>query len=187
MKYIFPIIFLLSSAVGINVSAQKIGTAKHKQSKPEITENGFRSPFRYIIVRGVSKLEEYVNENPDNLSLEVLIENRGFTERNLILLFQLLSKRFTEKPGLTVEVYTSLDAIRTPEENEAINLKGPIDNYKQYKYAFYNRNGYGEYFTYGIPGKVRNKEIVLTTPTNSNYRDGKRRRSDGVGHRGSGI
>ena len=63
----------------MDVSAQKASIAKRKHNEPEITENGFRSPFRYIIVKGVSELEEYVNENPDNLSLEVLIENRAFT------------------------------------------------------------------------------------------------------------
>lgn len=105
-----------------------------------------------------------MNENPENTDIEVLMEDRAFNERNLRILFQILSERFNEKSGLSVEVYTSLDAIRTPEENENIDLKGPIDNYEDYKYAFYFRNGFGEYFQYGIPNRVFRKDVFMKAP-----------------------
>lgn len=148
----------------INGFSQKTQPFSSKKKKPDITGDGFRSPFRYVIISGVSELEQYVNENPENTDIEVLMEDRAFNERNLRILFQILSERFKEKSGLSVEVYTSLDAIRTPEENESIDLKGPIDNYEKYKYAFYTRNGYGEHFQYGIPNRVFRKDVFMKAP-----------------------
>ena len=138
------------------------GQASHNRSNSKMSRSdNYRAPFRYVIVEGVSKLEKYVNDDPDNLYFEVLMEDQAYTEKNLILLFRMLSARFVERPGLSIYVYTSLSAIRTPEENEDIDLLGPVENYENYKYASFNRNGYGEYFDYGIPGKVRHKLVEI--------------------------
>lgn len=133
---------------------------EHPSYSPERSKS---TPFRYVIVMGTSEIERYINQS-GNTDIEVLMEDKAFNEKNLIILFNLLSSRFTEKPGLSVNVFTSLDAILTPEENDGLGLKGPVADYEKFKYAFFNRNGYGEYFRYGIPGKVKDKRVVMKEP-----------------------
>ncbi len=132
-------------------------------AEPIEDDSTVRSPFRYVIVAGVSRIEKYVNENKESLYLEVLMEDKAFNEKNLRCLFEFLSKRFTERSGLTVDVYTSLHAINTPEENDHRDLKGPISRIHKYKNAFYFRNGdkCDERFEYSIPNNVENKRVYL--------------------------
>jgi hypothetical protein len=128
----------------------------------KLGEPAVRSRFRYVIVSGVTELEQYVNRNPQRLNIEVLLEDGAFNEGNLRCLFQLLSNRFTDRRGLYVWVYTTLDAIKTPEENDRSDLKGPINNVEKFKHAFFGRNDKCDsWFSYSIPGVVRNKYIIL--------------------------
>ena len=147
---------LVILTVPIFVNAQK---TSEKTTKPQIEE--LRSPFRYVIVNGVSEIEKYINRFPDeSLDLEVLLEDKAFNEENLRTLFELLSKRYDSTPNLTVWVYTSLDAVRTPDENDRLNLKGPIDNYFKYKYAYFWRNLKTEGFDYSFPNLTK-KTVIL--------------------------
>lgn len=130
---------------------------------PSRTEKSPDTRFRYVIVKGVSEIEEFVNSDPDDLSIEVLMEDRAFSEKNLKILFRLLGDRYKSKKALSIDVFTSLDAILTPEENDRQPLKGPISDYRKYKFAFYVRNGFGERFSYGIPGKQREKCVVIAS------------------------
>jgi hypothetical protein len=52
-------------------------------------------------------------------------------------------------------VFTSLDAVKTPEETDHDNLKGPVEDFKKYKYAFLARrpNKCDAYFSYAEPGQ----------------------------------
>lgn len=131
MKKALILIFIVLGIQTLN--AQSETTLPGSETTP------FRSPFRYVIVAGVSDLEKYVNRFDDSLSLEVLMEDRSFNERNLRQLFELISKRFPNQKLLSIDVYTTLDAIKTPEENDRSNLKGPIEDYKRFKYAFFYR------------------------------------------------
>jgi len=117
----------------------------------------FKSPFRYVVVRDTSEIQRYVNE-PDRASLEVLLDEPAFTEKNLLQLFKLLAERYRE-PLVHIWLFTSLDAIRTPEEWDRTNLWGPVENYAKYKYAVFIRDGNGERFIYGIPGVIDSKEV----------------------------
>ena len=96
--------------------------------------------------------------------MDVLMEDKAFNESNLKLLFSMLSKRFTDRPSLFVDVYTSLDAIRTPEEYDETGLFGPVDDYYKYKYASFSRNGNGESFEYGIPNLVKPTIVIMKPP-----------------------
>ncbi|MFZ1701349.1 MAG: hypothetical protein WBO10_13185 [Pyrinomonadaceae bacterium] len=154
-KFLVIISFLLNCFTPVD----SIGQAKG--AVPKESRSIRSAPFRYVIIRGVSDIEQYVNVNPDNEFFEVLMEDGAFNESNLTALFKLLSGRFTAKSGLTVNVFTNLNAIHTPEENDRLGLKGPIEDYKKYKYAIFVRNGYGEYFNYGIPGRIEDKRIVI--------------------------
>lgn len=123
----------------------------------------FRSPFRYVIVSGETSLERYVNQNADSfLIIEVLLDDKDFNENNLKILSELLSKRFSSAKVFTAYIYTSLEAIKTPEENDRTDLKGPIDDYFKYKRAEFSRNTFGnEWFEYWIPDLVDGKVVVL--------------------------
>jgi hypothetical protein len=123
----------------------------------------YRSPFRYIIVSGETNLERYVNRNAgDFLIIEVLLDDKDFNENNLKILSELLSKRFSSAKVFTAYIYTSLEAIKTPEENDRTNLKGPVDEYFKYKRAEFSRNSFGnEWFEYWIPNLIDGKVIVL--------------------------
>lgn len=147
---------LLLGAVAIQGQVAANGTSRG------VKDWDFQSPFRYVIVSGVTRTELYANRGPDYYVMDVLLEDRAFSEGNLITLFKLLSKRFSDRPALLVHVYTSLHAIRTPEEYDRIDLAGPKDDYYKYKYAFFSRNGNGERFQYGIPSVVAAKEVIIT-------------------------
>lgn len=155
-KFVF--LFLVVLTFPILATAQK-GFEKDKNSQ----NNEFRSPFRYVIVAGVSELEKYVNRFPNEiLHLEVLIEDKAFNEKDLTTLFELLNKRFPPPTVLMIHVYTSLEAIRTPEENENTNLKGPIDNYFDYKNALFIRYKDGtKKAHFSIPNVIMKKAIVI--------------------------
>jgi hypothetical protein len=124
--------------------------------------SGAKVPFRYVIVAGVSEVEKYKEQVRP--ALVVLMDDSAFSEANLIKLFELIGQRYAGSDFLSVDVFTSLKAIRTPEENDKLALWGPIENYRQYKYAFFVRNGYGEWFVYSIPGRVKEKEVWLKKP-----------------------
>lgn len=150
MKYLFLLSGFLFMVTSIGVPAQ------HGRK-----QNDTRSPFRYVIVSDVTELQKRVNDNPHYWELEVLMEDKAFNEKNLNELFTLLSKRFSARPGLFVNVFASMEALQTPEEYDRAILWGLKENYRDYKYAIFSRNGYGERFTYGIPGLVEHKEVTI--------------------------
>lgn len=153
-------------AVFINpfVSEKSCGLfAQQASDKTAQKSEVFRSPFRYVIVSSETSLERYVNQNADNfLIIEVLLDDKDFNENNLKLLSELLSKRFSSAKVFTAYIYASLEAIKTPEENDRSNLKGPKDDYFKYKRAEFSRNSFGnEWFKYWIPNLVDGKVFVL--------------------------
>lgn len=137
--------------------------AQEASDKTKQKSEVFRSPFRYIIVSGETILERYVNRNADAfLMIEVLIEDKDFNENNLKMLSELLSKRFSSAKVFTAYIYTSLEAIKTPEENDKSDLKGPKDDYFKYKRAEFSRNVFGnEWLEYWIPDLMDGKVVVL--------------------------
>ncbi|MCW5971460.1 MAG: hypothetical protein KIT57_23375 [Blastocatellales bacterium] len=109
-----------------------------------------RSPFRYVIVSNSISGEES-DPNDDARHVDVLLDDRAFSETNLKMLFKLLSGRFPLPKVLDVRVYTNLEDVETPEEREAFKASEGPDDPSEYKYrrAFYLRDYYGnEWFTY---------------------------------------
>ncbi len=152
------LLIALTSCVVAQDSSSRVTPARNAVHK---TREGSRSPFRYLIVSGVSETEKYANRGPHYYVMDVLMEDSAFNESNLKILFGLLNKRFNERPGLFVNVYTSLDAIRTPEEYDETDLFGPIEDYHRVKFAFYSRSEGGERFQYGIPNVVKPTVVVI--------------------------
>lgn len=109
-----------------------------------------RSPFRYVIVSDNVSGEES-DPNDDARHVDVLLDDRAFSETNLRLLFKLVSERFPAPQMLDVRVYTNLEDVETPEEREAFKASEGPDDPSDYKYrrAFYFRDYHGnEWFTY---------------------------------------
>jgi hypothetical protein len=112
-------------------------------------ESNHRAPFRYVIV-----YNEIVGGEDDPREafryVEVLLDERAFSEKTLKELFRLLSKRFREPKDMDVAVYTSLEQIDTPEERDAGKIsEGPGDPaLDRYPSALLIRKGGCEFFRY---------------------------------------
>ena len=140
--------------LGSSVIAQHRYEPPKRSTKRVSDSQKFRSPFRYLIVADVTELEKYVNENKEFRVIQVLMDDREFNEKNLRILFELLSTRFNDRPGLMVNVYTSLDQIKTPEEQDHSDLFNSPVGYDRYKFAVFNRRRNCEQeFEYSIPGR----------------------------------
>jgi hypothetical protein len=166
MRRLLDLTAMLVFFAGIAFSQSKPIETKSQRAPDQRT-----SPFRYVIVSDVTVLQKAINDNPSLRNVEVLMEDAAFTEPNLIKLSQLLTKRFADRQGLFVQIFTSLDAIRTPEEYDEIGLGGLREDYRNYKYALFIRDKAGERLVYEIPGVQERKEIVMkTSSANGNSR-----------------
>jgi len=158
---LIAIVLLSVMIIESGVSAQS--QSSHNQSVP--TENVHKKydnkAFRYTIVAETSGVQRYVNEGRDYRYIVVLLEDAAFTEANLKTLFFLLSKRYDDRTGLYARIFTSLEAIPTPEEYDRMDLYGPVANYRQYKNAYFSRDSRGNVIRYEIPGKIKLKDIFL--------------------------
>ena len=117
--------------------------------------------FRYTIVADASRIQRYVNSVGDYRHIVILIEDDAFDEQNLRKLFYHLSRRYEDRTGLYADVYTTLDAVPTPEEYDQMNLYGPKKDYRLYKNAQLSRNRSGYAITIEIPGTVKRKRVWL--------------------------
>jgi|GEM_PF-2698668 len=128
----------------------------------------FRSEFRYIIVKnrlrsGGSPLSEKEIDEAERRVVDVLLDERAFTEYTLKKLFQLISKRFPRPDYLEVSVHTSLEQVFTPEEDD-IDVIGGVDELPglRYSWAYFRRDKNNEFIRYvDDPATQRIKVIVL--------------------------
>lgn len=118
------------------------------------------SDFRYLIVKNLPLHKGRL--------LQVLLDPKAFSEMNLRKLFLMLSERFPEPYQLAVGVYTSLEQLPTPEEEDYLasseqeepeNNLTLISNIEKYPGASYNRDEGKEVFNYSM-GKGQPKKIV---------------------------
>lgn len=66
--------------------------------------------FRYIIVS--NEIDAYQNPKLNRRVIQVLMDERAFSEKTLRALFSLVSKRFPRPESLYVDVATSLEQLR---------------------------------------------------------------------------
>ncbi|HEV8367490.1 MAG TPA: hypothetical protein VGQ39_06015 [Pyrinomonadaceae bacterium] len=101
--------------IGINHTSQK-----------QNPFNQSRSPFRYVIVR--NDVRDIAGDPKDaHRFIEILLDEKSFSEQTLKELFKLVSVRFPKPNRLDVWVYTSLEQVKTPEESEIGNLSESND------------------------------------------------------------
>jgi hypothetical protein len=126
-------------------------------------ENKSDSSFRYVIFENT--LDEDENPELNRRIVEVLLEKKAFSEKNLKTLFALVSKRFPEPNLLFVNVYIHLEQIATPEEKDggATSESKEVGSFHKYYWAIYLRNDGDEYFRYSLLyDKSETKTVQLT-------------------------
>lgn len=160
MKTLFVVLLAIVTFTS-NTNGQKQDVSTERTSEFAKEEKVVIPPFRYTIVAVTSKIQRDVDQDRDYRHLVILMEDAAFTVENLKILFNLLSQRYSDRTGLYSRVFTSLEAIPTPEEYDMMNLYGPVENYRQYKNAYFSRDKRGKIIRYEIPGKIKLQQIFL--------------------------
>lgn len=126
-------------------------------------------PFRYVVVYDDLQTEEGDDGRkiPSKRFVTVLINEKDFSESNLIVLFHYLSRHYAVPPSLDIEVHTSLETLETLEERNTLSDHTSRSKFYQiYKTAQYSRFYNGtEGFSYdsSAPGKFIRKSVTLGT------------------------
>jgi hypothetical protein len=118
MNYFAYLIFvILFFSLSIDITAQNLKQSKQKTNQikqvgnQNLNEAAYYAPIRYVIVyNDIFKLKER--------RIEVLIDEENFNKENLIIVFDLIKKRFPKPFMMRIGVHTSLATIETPEERE---------------------------------------------------------------------
>lgn len=120
MRKIINLLCLLGlfSFFYIQASAQDEKAKVPKGEKTDIqklwAETQYVSPLRYVIVyNDIVKLG-----NADERRIELILDDKQFSEENLIKVFNLVKQRFPSPISLEIEVHTNLATIETPEERD---------------------------------------------------------------------
>ncbi|MBL8125173.1 MAG: hypothetical protein JNJ39_13800 [Blastocatellia bacterium] len=132
-------------------------TALFAQSNRNITKPTI--PFRYVITE--NSIDDPDDPKIASRHIELLLDQRSFSEQNLKLLFTLVSKRFPQPNLLFVDVYTSLEQAPTPEERDlggTSNLEDQTNN--RHLWAIYVRNKNDEYFRYSPVNDLFGNKLV---------------------------
>ena len=145
-----------------SVTAQTLPSHKDLKPCPESPQ----SPFRYVITRSeITEGTHYPEGGKFRArGVDVLLDEKSFSESTLKQLFALISKRFLDPAELHVSVYTSLDDMMTPEEGEFIATNCTLDLAKlKFPPAFYTRDSERERFVYRSKGEdgFVEKTVVL--------------------------
>jgi hypothetical protein len=149
------LVFLVGSPMKASTPKPDIGlpTIRHQYSE--------RLEFRYIIVSST------VNRDDPKLPVrivEILLDEKKFSEDTLRKLYLLVSKRFPKPKDMQVWVYTSLDQIATPEEEGAPVashiIKEDPNAPKHYKAFLLRRDGNELFWYYNLDG-TESTTIVL--------------------------
>lgn len=109
--------------------------------------------FRYTIVAKTSEIQRFVEKATNSYDLMILLELSELNEANLRKLFDLLDKRFCDKPMMYAWVFTSLEQVPTPEEFDRMDLYGPRKGFENKGYATLIRYPGGEKsISFKVPG-----------------------------------
>jgi hypothetical protein len=121
----------------------------------------YKSPSRYAIVYNDIVAETDSPKGTYRL-VQVLLDERSFSEETLRELFSLLSKRFLRPRNLRVSVLTSLDQVETPEERDAPKISNMPDHPSTdiHQWAEFTRERGNEWYRYNVDPPGRKEKIV---------------------------
>jgi hypothetical protein len=129
-------------------------------SNEEKVDTVFSSPFRYVIVN--NQIDPKLNKRDLNRRfVEVLMDKKSFSKENLIILFNLVTKRYPNPHLLYIKLFTDLTDIETPEEREQSRFSD-VDETKERvgDLAVFIRNGKKSFFyIYAANGDFDEVEI----------------------------
>ncbi|MEZ5427989.1 MAG: hypothetical protein R2747_17085 [Pyrinomonadaceae bacterium] len=127
----------------------------------ERLKNKSERSFRYVIFSNL--IQEFDDPKLNSRNIGVLIDEKAFSENNLVRLFYMLSKRYPEPEFLDVSVYTNLEQTPTPEEmDQGFTSENEDSTGDHYPWAVYIRNDSNEFFNYTpIKGKSDIKSVDL--------------------------
>lgn len=128
----------------------------------EIPQAG--SAFRYVIISCDEDDNESIGNPVRGRSVQILMDEKAFSEPNLRGLFLLLSKRFPRPVRLYVDVATNLAQLSTPEESDQglnSNSESPIPSTDHY-WAIYLRDQEIEFYRFSpVADRKGNKRVQL--------------------------
>ena len=157
---------VLAMAICIGLLLIAHSFAKDSESNMGAGQNRYKPPrsaFRYVIVR--NDVIRVTGDSEDAYRfVEVLLEEKAFSEKILKELFSLVTKRFPTPTRMDIRVYTSLEQINTPEERDAGGVsEGPDDatSDKYHRALFIRSSGGDELFRYSISTPVRGLKTII--------------------------
>ena len=110
-------ILSIALCIGFLFAANSLAGFNNKHVLPAQNQYNYSSPFRYVIVNN-----EVIDDSGDPKDayryVEVLLDEKAFSEATLKKLFKLLSKRFPKPSTMDVSVSTNLEQVDTPEERD---------------------------------------------------------------------
>ena len=111
-------------------------------------------PLRYVFI------ENRIDDGGDRRILQVLMDEKAFSERNLRILFELIGKRFPND-DLVVSVFTSLEDAPTPEERDEGSISEETESrpVKHYWAVYLRHEGY-DFFRYSPVGDLNGNRVV---------------------------
>ena len=117
MKQTILLILLCAGPVVLNISTSVNGQTMREKSKQQISGETYKAPFRYVIIS--NHVYTPTGDHRDTSRfIEVLLDEKAFSEGTLRQLFKLISQRFPKPRWLDVDVYTNLEQTETPEESD---------------------------------------------------------------------
>lgn len=135
---------------GLWVSASsQVKAMNNHSTKGRAKQERSKSSFRYVILRN-----EYAGDNVEPRdpyrTVEVLLDETVFSEKTLRKLFDLISRRYPKPQLLRVWVYTNLNQLATPEEEDRGKRSETPDDPDDDKYhwAIFIREDGNELFRY---------------------------------------
>ncbi len=94
--------------------------ASGQQSSPG-TNIKYRSPIRYVVV--YDRVDPSLGpEDSESRFVEVLIDNKNFSEKSIKRLAGLICTRFAVPTVMYINIYTNLEDVQTPEERDEVLL-----------------------------------------------------------------
>lgn len=157
------VILTITTLFGLLFVSGSFATVNSTRRSQSTNLRPHRSPFRYVITsndvvgRGRKRRGSY-------RTVGVLLEEKAFSEENLKVLFNLLTRRFVQPNDMNVWVSTNLEQIPTPEESEAGARSEAPDSptLDRYPTALFIRKHGNELFRYTPnPPSTEVKTVIL--------------------------
>lgn len=150
----------LKRLIGAALISLLLSAISFGQSAPKTSRKPFRSPVRYVVYYDAVDPALHAQDESRRF-LDILLDKKAFSKRNLSRLFRYLANRYPTPTILTVQLFTDLEDVETPEEAERGRFSDEDGLPPKYDHAVFIRNGeemfYYIYYANGHFGEVKLK------------------------------